>query len=648
MEENKEEKLEEQSVITEVDDIIGDTQEIETLGNTGAVLDKPIEETPGTDEVKIEEPTPVVEEPVVEPLAETPAEAPVETPAVETPAEPAPAETPAEPAPEVQPEAPVAETGAAEEKKEEPKKKSKLPLILLLLIILAAGGFAVWYFVLGGNGAKKEQKKDDNTTTTTTQSSKKASPYRISSNNLEEFDLQFLRVEDKKENIIYSPLSIKYALAMLNEGTQGDSHEQIKDLIGDYKGKKYTNSENLSIANAFFIRESIKDSINDSYKQQLLNKYGAETITDPFTDPYTVNSWVKEKTLGLIDGILDKIGDEDLFYLVNALGIDMEWKNYFLPDKNTKNPGVYKTHTSYESMSYGWAAAEEVKPKDFDGVQDKIAGLEVVASFNNYDVLKDKGEEAYKKQLKDWYTSCYQQEGTEISSEEIDKVVDDKIKSINSNKGKEDMTTDFLMYVDDDVKVFAKDLDEYDGTTLQYVGIMPINKDLNTFVKDIKADDLKGYIKKLKELKKENFKDGYITEIKGYIPKFKYDYSLDLEKDLKTLGVTNIFSAGKADLSKIAGFKPLYINKALHMANIEFTQYGIKAAAATLVGGAGNATAGCNYTEKDYKLETIDITFNKPYLYIIRDKDSGEVWFTGEVYNPLEWAKDPDYNPSLN
>ena len=24
----------------------------------------------------------------------------------------------------------------------------------------------------------------------------------------------------------------------------------------------------------------------------------------------------------------------------------------------------------------------------------------------------------------------------------------------------------------------------------------------------------------------------------------------------------------------------------------------------------------------------------KPYLYLIRDKASGEVWFTGTVYNP--------------
>ena len=33
-------------------------------------------------------------------------------------------------------------------------------------------------------------------------------------------------------------------------------------------------------------------------------------------------------------------------------------------------------------------------------------------------------------------------------------------------------------------------------------------------------------------------------------------------------------------------------------------------------------------------VEEIDITFDQPFLYVIRDKDTGEVWFTGTVYEP--------------
>ena len=31
---------------------------------------------------------------------------------------------------------------------------------------------------------------------------------------------------------------------------------------------------------------------------------------------------------------------------------------------------------------------------------------------------------------------------------------------------------------------------------------------------------------------------------------------------------------------------------------------------------------------------TIDLDFDKPYMYIIRDKSTGEVWFAGTVYEP--------------
>ncbi len=60
----------------------------------------------------------------------------------------------------------------------------------------------------------------------------------MSSNNLEDFDLTFLKLETNYQNIVYSPLSIKYALAMLKEGSHGETKAQIEALIGDYQSKK--------------------------------------------------------------------------------------------------------------------------------------------------------------------------------------------------------------------------------------------------------------------------------------------------------------------------------------------------------------------------------------------------------------------------
>ena len=167
---------------------------------------------------------------------------------------------------------------------------------------------------------------------------------------------------------------------------------------------------------------------------------------------------------------------------------------------------------------------------------------------------------------------------------------------------------------------------------------MPIKEDLAQYIEDNSNEDILETIGKLKELKLENFKEGYLTYIHGYIPKFDFEYDLDLQNDLEKLGVTDVFEKGKANLTKMTDDKSVFIGKIKHKANIEFTQDGIKAAAATMVGGMG---AGDWY---DYFLEMpteeIDITFDKPYMFLIRDKETKETWFVGTVYEPLDAEKE--------
>ena len=85
----------------------------------------------------------------------------------------------------------------------------------------------------------------------------------------------------------------------------------------------------------------------------------------------------------------------------------------------------------------------------------------------------------------------------------------------------------------------------------------------------------------------------------------------------------------------------IYIEKAIHKAKIEFSNKGIKAAAVTLFGGVDAAAFDdviyFNYNF-DVPAKYIDLTFDKPYMYVIRDKNSGEVWFTGTVYEGLDFS----------
>ena len=252
------------------------------------------------------------------------------------------------------------------------------------------------------------------------------------------------------------------------------------------------------------------------------------------------------------------------------------------------------------------------------------------------DNLKDNIKKTVTKEYNKWLKkgapdSC---EGSASKEPATNKYVAQYMKEISEGYGHISSSTDFSFYVDEKVKVFAKDLKTYNGTTLQYLGIMPIKEDLTTYIKNAKAKDISTLIDNLRELKIENYKEGVITHVYGEIPMFKFDYKLNLTNDLKKLGITNIFDKDKADLSNLTSEKA-YIGEVSHKTTIEFSNDGIKAAAATTEGGIGAAGCGFDYIYK-VPVENIDITFNKPYLFFVRDKDTGEVWFTGTVYEPIK------------
>lgn len=530
-------------------------------------------------------------------------------------------------------EEPIKQTNNSNQKKNSNKKTI---LILISILVIVVGIVCVVLFM--------NKDKDKEVTGGNVASEPKESEYRINGNSLEKFDLYFLQLENEKVNKIYSPLSIKYALAMLNEGTDGESKEEISAVIGDYKAKKYVNSENMSFANAIFINELYKSSVKKEYTDILLNKYNAEVIFDTFESTNNINSWISEKTLNLINGALEGINKDTRFMLVNALGIDMEWEEKFI-----RIPGGVMA--AYRHEKFSWSGPENVTPNKFN--EQEVSGMGIVASLNNYDIVKELGEDKIRETVgselrkyledpncpdADYYLNGDYSE--ENMNNAINKYLDEYIEEINSNYKRVDRTTDFSLYVDDNVKAFAKDLKEYNGTTLQYIGIMPTEEELDEFVNNISVEKVNTILNNLKELKLENFNDGVVTVISGFIPKFKFDYQLSLKNDLQKLGITSVFDSAKSNLTKITSEENMFIEDASHKANIEFTQDGIKAAAVTTFGGRG-AGATFDYLY-DIPVEEIDLTFDKPYMFLIRDKKSGEVWFTGTVYNPLSWEEEPE------
>ncbi len=572
-------------------------------------------------------------------------------------------------------------------------KKNMAGFIVVIIIVVVLGIIAA---VILFNSSLNSMNKANNTeiasnTTSVPAVEKKAvakSEYYLDNNNFSKFDMSFLKFENEKVNKIYSPLSIKYAFKMLYEGTTGDAHDQLASIVEGYNLTKYKSNENMAFANAFFIRNSFKDKILSNYSNILKQKYDADVIYDDFVSADGINGWVNNNTLGLINEV---ISDEELnnpenplnFALVNALGIDMKWKHIFTKrqydDDENITSEVYYNHSSF----YGWINYEdELYKMKFDD-NKIISSMQVIATLNNYDIIKELGEDTIRETVyadfREWalgtgkskmgkydsgednplFAGDYSEEGIKkafdawfnesryvtIDTYRNPGLVNEYngigyIESIKQNYGKVDYTTDFEIYDAPDVKAFAKDLDEYSGTTLQYVGIMPKNQDLNTFIENTSSTRIVNIINSLKSLKLENFDDGYLTYIHGKIPKFKFEYDLNLKEDMEKLGVTDIFVQGKANLKELTTDESQYIETAKHKANIEFTEEGIKAAATTVLGGGGGGGEGYDY-KFDIPIKEIDITFDKPYMFVIRDKKTGEVWFTGTVYEPWDINDEP-------
>lgn len=519
-----------------------------------------------------------------------------------------------------------------EEISERDKKESKITNgIIIGTLVILLGVFLYYGYVY-------LQNKDKNNNGSTIENDVKEvkTAYQLSGNGLEDFDLAFLRLENAEKNKLYSPLSIKYTLAMLSEGADGVTKKQIDSVIGKYHSNKYTNSQNMSFANGMFVRDTYKDSIVNGYTDNLVNKYNAEVVYDSFINVSNINKWVSDRTFNLIDNMFDSSVLDSNFILVNALAIDMNWVNLI---QSTVRPWI----VSYQHEDYATSIEsiqEDIYPtlefNDKDGNKIKAKSVKIGASINNYDIVKTLGEDNIRKEISDKYqawldegNSC----GVDESAKDVNAFVDEYISELKTGYGQYSSSTDFMLYNDNDVKAFAKDLKTYNGVTLQYIGIMPKNTSLKNYVDGLKSTDVTRIISSLKTIEPSNFEQGKITKIVGNIPLFKFDYELKLKEDLETIGIKDVFDADKADLSKMTSQKA-YIGAAVHKADIEFSNEGIKAAAATGAAGYGAASCGFEYLYP-VPVEVIDLNFDNPYLFLIRDKDTGEVWFTGTVYSPI-------------
>ncbi|XP_043835250.1 leukocyte elastase inhibitor-like [Dromiciops gliroides] len=114
-----------------------------------------------------------------------------------------------------------------------------------------------------------------------------------------------------------------------------------------------------------------------------------------------------------------------------------------------------------------------------------------------------------------------------------------------------------------------------------------------------------------------------IIDVHVRLPKFKMENTYDLNSDLARMGLCDLFSSGKADLSGMSGNRDLFISKIVHKSFVEVNEEGTEAAAAT----AAIATFCMLMPEEEF-------TADHPFLFFIRHNLSGNILFFGRFTSP--------------
>jgi serpin B len=134
---------------------------------------------------------------------------------------------------------------------------------------------------------------------------------------------------------------------MTANGTKGETLAQMENVFGlsvpelnDYLHAylKYLPSGNkykISVADSIWFKDDESLKVEPGFLQTNADYYDASIYKAAFdnTTLKDINAWVKDNTDGMIENILDKIPDEAVMYLINALAFDAEWEHIYREDQ---------------------------------------------------------------------------------------------------------------------------------------------------------------------------------------------------------------------------------------------------------------------------------------------------------------------------
>ncbi|MCK4369219.1 MAG: serpin family protein [Dehalococcoidales bacterium] len=152
----------------------------------------------------------------------------------------------------------------------------------------------------------------------------------------------------------------------------------------------------------------------------------------------------------------------------------------------------------------------------------------------------------------------------------------------------------------------------YDGGELSMIILLPQTGQFDTFEDSLDAQQVDEIIGRLE-----------LRQVTLAMPKFEFESEFSLREPLSAMGMQIAFS-GAADFSGMTGNRDLFIAEVIHKAFVSVDEAGTEAAAATAV-----------VMELTAVPETpVEVTIDHPFIFLIRDIETGAVLFIGRVVNP--------------
>ncbi|HNW57345.1 MAG TPA: serpin family protein [Bacteroidales bacterium] len=189
----------------------------------------------------------------------------------------------------------------------------------------------------------------------------------ITSENSFAFDIfrKVLENTDESKNVIISPLSISYALSMTLNGANGSTRDsmlkalRVSGITPDEINDSYKNLTeallsvdkriHITIANSVWTKDDFE--VKKSFIDILTNYYDADSKRFNPEDPAApglINGWIEDNTNGLIKNMIDKIEDNTVMLLINAIYFKGKWNSQFEKSKTVEESFHTSSGTSVE------------------------------------------------------------------------------------------------------------------------------------------------------------------------------------------------------------------------------------------------------------------------------------------------------------